>query len=446
MTGKPSEHREDDGLQAFSHRGSTEAGHRTVSRREFLSGALGAGAVLATGTLVLTAGCSSKKEDDLEAVVAKNAQDADIATLKVSVDQLVESADFEEAPVSDYLVLESSWDLPKGSLVYVCSKQSALVLVPGASTEALIKLAFLNLSNGELTVAMEHALKHDEDYVIYDARASDTALIWVECNMQTAHWQVYCSTLANGILGDPQLIDEGQIEYEPPLLCVSDDKVYWTYMPDPLGPANQEDSFLKATKVRDIDPQVVYTSHGRMITNPLASEGIITLVPRVDTDNVYYQLTALKVDDDSIVAVSILPQAMKVNEAIYMSDAFTFCTENNYDYAEGLAYFGTYRDLGDGTYLHVNKMPTSAAALFNENLILRSTKNAVGIDIANRRFFVIELIPNSADYGDILAAWGVQDKVVIYSTVAASGSSTMGTTRLRVFGEQVDNSQTNSAE
>lgn len=442
MKEKPYKHTKNERLEPITNRESTDNGLSAVSRRQFISGMLGAGAALATGTLVVTSGCSSNKKDDLESVVAKTAQDADITTLRVAVDQLVESATFEEAPVSDYLVLESTWDLPKGSLVYVCDKRKALVLVPGETTEALIKLGFLDLTTGELAIAMEQALDHNEGYVIYDARASDSALIWIESNMQTTHWQVYCSTLDNGIPGEPQLIDEGQTDYEPPLLCVSGNKVYWTYMPDPLGAANKEDSYLKATTVKTVDPQIIYTSHGRMITNPLATEGIITLVPRVDTDNVYYQLTALRVDDDSVVAVSILPQALKVNEAIYMSGTFTFCTENNYDYAEGLAYYGTYRDLGDGSYLHVNKMPTSAAVQFKQHLMLRSTRNVVGIDVANKRFFVIELMTDSVDYGDILAAWGVQDKVITYSTITNKGSGSTGKTRIRVFGEQVDNSQT----
>ena len=413
-----------------------------VSRREFFSGMLGAGAVLATGAILVSAGCSSSKKDDLESVVAQVAQDADIATLKVATDQLLESAEFAEAPLTDYLVLKNTWDLPKGSLVYVSSDTLAMLLVPGATTEALIKIGFIDLTTGELTIVMDQAQRHQDGYVIYDARASNRALVWVECNMQTSEWQVYCASLTGITLGESLLIDEGGIDYEPPMLCANEDKVYWTYMPDPMGPANQEDSYLKTANVTEPQPQVIYTSHGRMITNPVATEGILTFVPRVDTTNVYYQLTALETSDDSVVAVNILPQALRVTDAIYMSGSFTFCTESNYDYAGGLAYFGTYRDLGDGSYLHVNKMPTSAAVQWKQHLILKSTRNIVGLDTANKKFFVFDALAESADYGDILAAWGIQDNVVIYTTVGSKSGLSTGTTRLRVFGEQVDNVQT----
>ncbi|MDR3052496.1 MAG: hypothetical protein LBU48_01365 [Coriobacteriales bacterium] len=430
-----------------------------LTRRSFLAGLLGAGAAAVTGVALTATGCSPGPTNELESIVSQGAQDATIETLNVPTENVLTSDDFQKIPVADVLTLQRTFDLPAGCLLYQSCPSFITALVPGEKGGALIRLGFVNLETGTLTIALQQALGHDTGSVIYDARASETALIWVESDFATGSWQVYLAALEgipsaeNDLAQLAQLVDEGDQDYEPPLLCVSGSKAYWTVMPDPNGPASTADSYLKAATVFSAteisEVSTVHTSHGRMITNPQATSGIVTFVPRVDTSGIYYQITALKVEDDTRVAVSILPQSMRVSDAVYMGDGFTFCTENNYDYAAGLRYFGTYEQLADGRYLHVGRMPTSAAVRWNGYLVVKSTHNVIGLDAATGQYFVIDTPQNCVDYGDILVHCGVQDKIIVYTTVAnvldsEAQSETTATTRVRIFAaisaEPVDNS------
>jgi hypothetical protein len=242
------------------------------------------------------------------------------------------------------------------------------------------------------------------------------------------------------------MVEEGDADFEPPMLAVAGDKAYWTVMPVATGAASMENSLLKALgsftrdgesnqgSVGQDDPYTVLTSHGRMITNPLVTEGVITLVPRVDTANVYYQLTALDCSDDRSVDFQVLPQSLRVSEAVYMREAFSFVIEGNYDYAEGLSHFGTYRALEDGTYLHVGRPPFGPAIYFKGCLIVKSTLSVVGFDPVGKKSFVIEAPPRCSDFGEAPVGWGVQDRVVTTSLRLAEHGGGAEATMVRVFG------------
>ncbi|MDR3316204.1 MAG: hypothetical protein LBS98_06995 [Coriobacteriales bacterium] len=448
----------------------TQDDKNDLTRRGFLAGAVGVGvAAVAVGAVALS-GCSSDEEDELSTVVAEEAGDADIETLHVATSQIIEGNDFDEVLVGEYLMHLGTWTFPLGTLVYQATNDTALLLLPVDKGDALRTLALLDLNTGDSTALLTSTVSENPSEVLYEARASATSLIWVECSLADQSWKVYTARLdalmqftsgvwyaaagaesvegaegaetATAVEPPPlaeiaQLVDEGNGDYDPPLLAISGDKAYWTVMPNPDGPANQEDSYLKTARVSlsgMYKPSIVHTSHGRMITNPLISDGIVTIVPRVSTTNVYYQLTAISVETDKTLSVSILPQSLRVNDAIFSDGRFAFGIEGNYDYAEGLNIFGTYFDIGDDSWLHVSRMPVSAPLFWNGCLIVKSTVNIIGFDTVNRRFFVIDTVADCADYGDVLVGWGAQDKIVSYTMIPARQGSRGGSTVLRVFG------------
>jgi len=386
---------------------------------------------------------------------------------------VLETADFDEAPMSDYLLEAGTWELTAGTLVYQASNSTALLLQPIDVGEDLMGFALLNLDDGSITNLFKKPVGQGVNDILYDARASESALIWVELDLASLKWRTYVATLetiqtvvaevttqreaASGPLSPErvareaaeaqaaaaaiakvaQLVEEGEADYEAPMLAVSGNKAYWTVMPDPDGPASTEDSYLKAVEVNApgsfSEPYVVHTSHGRMLTNPLPSNNMICIVPRVDTDGIYYQMTAIDIASDVAKQVDILPQSLKVTDAVYLTDSFAFGIEDNYDYAKGLATFGTYLGLGDGLYLHVNRIPTSAPVMIDGLLFVKSTMNAVCYDITNRRYFAIKVVADCADYGDILAGWGIQQRLVIYTNVPNHENSSRSKGVLRVF-------------
>jgi hypothetical protein len=414
-----------------------------ISRRKFVGGSLAAGGAAVGGALGL-AGCSGGGNTmaDLLQGVQEAAPQAQVDYLDVDPSQVADYIDMTEATEPEYLTFTTSFDLPVGSLVYQNSDTQALVLGPGLQGNALIRMGFVNLDGGEYTAVLEQALGHNEDFIIYEARASKTALVWVECNMVHAAWRVFAVPIIGGAVSEQAaaaatLLDEGGSLYEPPSLAAADGKVYWTVMPDPQGSASQEDSLLKcadiSVKSSNYEARTIYNSPGRMITIPQVSGNTLTIVPRVAADAIYYQLTALSIADDSVLNAAVLPQSLRVSDAIWLGEGFAFCIENNYDYAKGLALFGTYQQLADEQYIYINKMPTSPPVLLSSKLYVKSTKNIVGLDTAGSRAFIVATPAECVSYGDILAGAGLQNRLVTYTTVTSKLGQERGVCKVRVF-------------
>jgi hypothetical protein len=436
-------------------------------------------AAIAAGGVAVLDGCSPSEEDTLTNLVSQGIEDEDIVTLAVAPEQVVEATDFEEVPPDEYLTLQTTHELPLGSLVHQASVSSMLVLLPGGQGESYREIALLNLQSGELNTVVEKPVGTAHGVVIYDARASETALIWVELSLGAFSWQVYVAPLmgagAGASVGSARLVDEGENSFEPPMLAITAEKAYWTVMPNANGPANLEDSLLRALRLDGLGqgasqeeggqtgggtqgdaqgkaqadaqdkagataqaaeekPYTVLASHGRMITNPLITEGVITCVPRVDTGNIYYQLTALNCADDSPRDFTVLPQSLKVSDALYVGGAFSFCIEGNYDYAGGISRFGTYYPLDGATWLHVSRAPVAAPVRLGDCLILKSAINIVGIDLARRKVFVLEAPSGCTEAGEMPAGYGLQDKLITCSLRIDDKTSGAGVLLLRVFG------------
>ncbi|MDR0347087.1 MAG: hypothetical protein LBH56_01760 [Coriobacteriales bacterium] len=418
-----------------------EQKQQQFTRRGFVAGALGAGAAaLAIGGATVLSACSTAKEREFEELVSKGVEDEDIDALVVGDEQIIETTDFDEAPSEDYLELQATWEVPLGSILHQIDSSAALVLFPGEWDETLRKIGLLNLETGVLSTIVSAPIGTSKNTVIYDARASRTALIWVELDLGDYRWKTYVAPLDGTVASDAWMVAEGDADYEPSMLAVAGNKLYWTVMPLATGAANLEDSYLRALQLNPngnsgrVEPYTVLTSHGRMITNPRVTDGIITLVPRVDTANIYYQLTALTCENDKLVDFKVLPQSLRVIEALYADGAFSFSIENNYNYAGGLGKFGTYRDLADGNYLRMGRPPLGSVVHFGNCLLMRSITSVVGVEPAARKFFVIDVPSRSADFGESLVGWGVQDKVVTVSVRLADTDDSMLATVVRVFG------------
>lgn len=416
---------------------------KRITRRNFVAGAAAA-SVAATAALTLD-GCE-ETDSHAELVESIKAQfpGAQVEFLDVDPSQVLHHTDMAEQEGIDYLRETYNFELPLGSLVYQSSDTHALVLAPGASSKALIRLGIVEFASGNFTTLLGQALGAREDFVIYDARASGEAIAWVECNMVHGIWRVFAVTLEDGMtteeaMRQAQPFDEGQASYVPPYLAVSGTKVYWTVMPDPHGPASAEDSYLK-TVILDkrnpgqrLVPSIIYTSHGRMITNPIVSGDVLTIVPRVDTDLVFYQLTTLDIKTNAVKNIAILPQSVRVSDAVWLGEGFVFGIEANYDYAQGLSLFGTYLQLGGGRYLYVNKAPSSAAMRIDALTCIKSTKNILGLEPTQGNVVIVETLQDCIGYGDILAGFGMQKRLVVYTTVISRFSQSSGRCRVRVF-------------
>ena len=203
-------------------------------------------------------------------------------------------------------------------------------------------------------------------------------------------------------------------------------------MPYEEGSASDTDSLLKAATVAQKTPDVVYTSQGRMVASPQATDGIITIVPRVDGKR-RYQMTALKEGDGEVVAAQILPSSMRVNDAIYMDGSFIFGIEQSYDFGGGISSFGTYAEIGDGNFLRFNRTPMDTPCKCGKYLVIKSTKNAVGLDLSTQSYFAIPTVADCESYGDFLLSTGQSKRIVTYTSVPKGDGSGDGIVKVRAY-------------
>ncbi|MGI6221813.1 MAG: hypothetical protein ACOYIP_08140 [Coriobacteriales bacterium] len=398
-----------------------ENGRLHVTRREFLLGSAGV-AVAAIGTTMIVSGCSSEEN---EGIVP--------GELEVSESQVVQSSDFTELETDDCIEQTAAFELPMGSVGTMSCDDLAVFLVPGESTDVLTQIALLSLESATLTTVLGSAVSHDEGFQVYDVRCNDDIMIWVECNLHTEDWRVYIAPVENSAsIGTPLLVDQGDYDFDPPLLCVSGKRAFWTVMPYEEGSASDTDSLLKAASVGQKTPDVVYTSQGRMIANPQATDGIVTIVPRVEGAR-RYQMTALKEGNAEMVAAQILPSSMRVNDAIYLDGSFVFGIEQSYDFGGGISSFGTYAEMGGGQYLRFNRTPMDTPCKCGKYLVIKSTKSVVGLDLSTQEYFAIPTVANCESYGDFLLSTGTSSRIVTYTSVPEGDGSGDGIVKVRAY-------------
>ena len=394
-----------------------------ISRRQFLIGSAASTLVILGSTAILS-GCS------------QNAKDVEVVPgeLEVAESQVVSSSDFNEMELSECAAETAAFDLPMGSIGHMDCDDIAVMIYPGETNDVLTQMGLLAIGGGGLSSVLSQAVGHSEGFVIYDARCNDNVIIWVESNFLTSEWRVYISNVESSWgIGTPVQIDEGDADFDPPMLCVCGSKAYWTVMPTATGGAKNSDSYLKCATMSNTTPQIVYTSHGRMITNPQASGNIVTIVPRAETSSTRYQMTALDNTTGELVAAEILPSSMKAYDAIYMDGKFVFSIEATYSYGGGIANFGTYAAMDNGMYMRFNRTPMDTTSMCGKYLMVKSSKSVCGVDLSSQSYFAIPTYSGCESYGDFLLCAGERSQIVTYTSVPAKDGSGTGSVRVRVY-------------
>ena len=408
-----------------------------LSRRAFIAGSTS----LAAGALVggALAGCSSSSSTadttTTDSSLNSTADSNDVPVLMVDSSEILSFEDFEQLDATDRYTVAHTYTLPLGSMVWRASEGLAVVMGIGETSSPLSQVKMLDLDTGSLTTIISQAIGVADGYELYDVRASSSTIAWTEYDYATADWRLYAATLnstATGI-GDAYKLDEGDENWDTPLICVAEDQVYWTRLPYENGLYTSGSSYLRKSDARGSDVTDVYTSQGRLITIPQYSEGVVTFVPRLASSNVYYQMTAMNTSTDEIVLQATLPSGVKVMDAIYMQGAFSFCVEANYDSTSAIATMGTYRNLTSGDYFQMNRTPSCTPAICGGKFIVKLGKSTAVVDIANKQYYTIAAPAYSWSYGDYLASSGVCDSLVVYSTVDTASDVSSAYVQLRVL-------------
>ena len=388
-------------------------GQTLVSRRGFLYGALGVGALAVVG---VGAAVSSSLPDIGE---------PDISYLEVPDNALTPLAELDVVDdYEDVVKLMGKFELPYGTLVWANDDDIAACLLPTEMGSPLAQIGLLLLGSGTLNTVVQKAVGSDERFEIYDVRATSKGIIWTEANVLEGTWRIYSAPLSSATPGSPVLLEEGGDLYDTPTLAVVGSRAFWQVLPKLPNDQGLTSRLMSATFGKN-DAVCVFESQRRMCTAPYATQDSVVITPRVDVSSVYYQLTNIDAKSGKVLDQLTLPRSMTPLEAGYGVNGFMFSFPDIYDYGGGISNLGTYTPMtkpSDGNYSDAQwfgfaRTPTAAPAWCQNLLIVKSSYSVCGVDLKAGTYFAIDVDDGADTYGDYLATTGTRDSFVTYANI-----------------------------
>lgn len=403
------------------HVPTLNGGEILLTRRHFLFGALGVTAVAAAGSV---ASAVIKQNEAANAAEILEVPTSAVTTLDTSV---TESAFTLVDDTSSRMQLSVRTELPYGSLVWASGDDVAVCLLPTENSKPLAQVGLLSLSNGNLSTVLEKAVGQNEGFEIYDVRATAAGLIWTEADILDGLWRVYTANLSSGTMGEPQLVDEGNNQWDTPTIAATSAYAFWQVLPKVDGEHSAEDSLVKRAPfgAGASNVETVYTSHGRPCTPPYALANSVVITPRADTSGTYYQLTHLDAASGDVLDTVVLPRAMRPLEAGYGDNGFSFSFDAWYNYGEGISQIGTYTpatqvtnsNYSDAPWFSFSLAPTAPPAWCGGHFIVKSKRTVCGINLQTNEYFALQPENGADDYGEYLATTGVQNSLVTFANI-----------------------------
>lgn len=386
-----------------------------VSRRAFLYGAIGVGAVAAGGIGLAAYNAAVNSAEDVKA-------------LNVPTSALSTQNDFEVLePYGDFVKVEKTFDLPYGTLVWVNDDSVAGCLIPTDQGSPLSQVGILSLSTGMMHIVLDKAVQAADQFEIYDVRATSDGVIWTEANILQGLWSVYCAQLKDNALGTPTLLEQGDETYDTPTIAASGRRAFWQVLPkvpDPTAPDIPVSRLMGATFGKD-DGKVVFESKRRMGAPPYANENTVTIAPRLDFSSVYYQLTNIDADSGDVKDTLTLPAAITPLECGYGDTGFMFSFPDIYQRNSAIANLGTYAPMSrpsNSDYSSVQwfcfaRTPTAPPAWCDGLLIVKSTYSVCGVNLNTGKYFAIDVENGADNYGEYLASSGSRNRFVTFTNI-----------------------------
>ena len=388
-------------------------GKTLVSRRKFLYGVIGVGAVAAVGAGAFALNAHSAGSD------------GDIDYLDVPESALTTLADFDVIDsYAERVHVTGTYDLPYGTLVWVNDDSIAACLLPTETGSPLTQIGILSLSTGNVTTILEKPVGSSEHFEVYDVRATSSGMIWTEANVLEGTWRIYATRFNNGAPGNFALLEEGDSTYDTPMLAAVGTHAYWQVLPKLPNDDGLPSRLMTAT-FGSSDATCAFESSRRMGTPPYSTENSVVITPRVDSSTVYYQLTNIDAESGKVVNTLTLPSAMHPLEAGFGRNGFMFSFSDIYNYGGAIANLGTYTpfskpsdsEYGSAQWFGFARTPTAAPAWCENLLIVKSSYSVCGVDLDARQYFAID-VDNGADtYGEYLASSGTRKLFVTYTNV-----------------------------
>ena len=398
----------------------------SFSRRALVGSSALVGATAALSSLT---GCG-KDDEELQPSTGEP-QVIEDASLYLSVPDEFEGKDNPYKP--SYV-----WELPVGSVPVYSEGAYAVVFRAGEAVGAAVSLSLMSLSSGNMVSMLKQATS-GSNFELHDARCSDTLLVWIEIDYVTRNWKLLAQPIYNAQTdGDAVVIDEGDKDFDPPLMAVYGDTVIWNHMPNPYGERSSETSYCYLYKRGSAADKhsVVWESVGRFATAPTVSDGYLTITPRVrQEEGTYYGLTAIDLSSDNYAQVDqlVLPSGIRPFSAAYWNARFAFSVEASYGYGGLFGSMGSYIGREGETYLVMPYEPAAPICGWKNKYIVKVRSSHYVVDVDDESYCVIACPDRSLNWGDYPASVSEGSRFVTYAACRDLSTGQPANVQVRVF-------------
>lgn len=378
-----------------------------ISRRGFVGGGLAATAA------TFLAACSGKDKDTASKDTTGEPQ-------VLTDDSKIVDALEEYDSVDTTLTAAYTWNLPVGTVPFYSQGSWSAAMFAPESAAAPNSIGVFALSSGS-PVTLHAKPVSGTGYEFYDVRVGTGVFCWVEIDYSSLSWSLYAQAFADGqVSGDPQKIDHGNSNWEPPMFSPYGACVIWQKMPDSSGSKATSSSKCYLWNLIDGSKTTLYTSPGRFATHPRVSNDILTISPRVHEDEgTYYGMTALNLADSSHARVDqlVLPSGVRPFEAAYVNETFAFAIEASYDGVGKLGNMGTFIGREGGPFVYISREPAAGVCGKDTRFCLKTRSSTCVVDTDAQKYYVVACPDRSLDYGDYPASEGQTDNLVTFATI-----------------------------
>lgn len=316
---------------------------------------------------------------------------------------------------------DATYILPLGCNVFADCDTRAAVIQSNEGGHPYTVLGCLDYETNTYTVIMPQPLA-GRGYSASEVHLNDYLIAWVEMNDATNDWALFAAPFDGDSLSvvtsQATKLATGNEDWLPPQVAIAGKVVIWQLMPDPNGPYMRKSSHAYKWVLGTAEPRDLWESPGRFACPPSINEGVLTIVPRLESKSgVYYGITAVDMSSGSAIDQIVLPVSVRPLRATHIGSKFAFSIEANYGYGGLMGKMGYYFGREKGPFDYVAREPSAQVTYINGYYIVRSQLSYFVVDPVMRTFSRIGAASDCVDYGDYPATEGTCDHFVTYTNI-----------------------------
>lgn len=395
-----------------------------ITRRQFVIGGAGVVAILAFGGIYF--------------VTSNSNDEAGSGRLSVATSQVITINDLEKVDdVEDFLQVEREVKLSYNTLVMQSSNKLLAMMESTGEGTPVCTSSTMSFTDARTTEILSTATTDKPRFEVLDFRANENGFVWVESNVLTGENIVKTAIFNSDAATEGKVAMTSGSSHKMPLIEISGNTAWIQTAPQSTTEGEKEKLFrIKLGASENSLEQVTETR--AFATSPTWTESGIVITPKNSYSTSCVDVSLLDGDTGDLLDNLTLPQSMTPQDVTYGKSGFSFTFQGSYDYGAGLANVGTYvqanlskklsgddnvakdernADLSSQNWLSFNREPTCPCAWIGNYVAVKSTSSVAIIDIANKKYALIEADDGADDYGVWLVSSGVVDHLVTLQNI-----------------------------